>query len=290
MPAKPYKLPRDYLQVPKKVNITNLVLDRHVAAGRGANPAIFHEDQVITYVELQKRVNQFGNALKKLGLGKGDRFVVRCHNCPEFIIATLGGMKIGAVPLPTNTLFRSRELEHIINNSEAKLVLTMQDLLGPIDEVRSRCPTLKHLILVDRAGKGQLLLSELMKGASTQLNAADTSADDLAFMIYTSGTTGVPKGVQHAHRWIISLGHPIAYVIQQLTPKDITFFPRELSFIYAFGCSFLFPFHAGAADSARRSAWNTSRNSRSPNSLRCPPSTGCCSTSRGSRRNSNSPR
>jgi acyl-coenzyme A synthetase/AMP-(fatty) acid ligase len=87
---------------------------------------------------------------------------------------------------------------------------------------------------------------EMVAGSSDQLEAADTASCDVAFIIYTSGTTGEPKGVEHAHRWIIATGDPISKVLMQLTPDDITFSPLEISFIYALGCNFLYPYLAGA--------------------------------------------
>jgi benzoate-CoA ligase len=244
---KSYVLPQDYLQIPEKINIAEEILVRHVRAGKGARAAIYHENGVITYGELQERVNKFGNALKKIGIGRGDRFIIRSHNCPEYIIAVIGGMKIGAVPIPTNTLFRSWEMEHIINNSDSKAIFTMQELVAPVEEVKDKCPTLKNIILFDQAKGNQILFSDLIQDASPALDLVSTRADDSAFMIYTSGTTSVPKGVEHVHRWIVGAGHPICHILMQLTPEDITFFPHELSFMYSFGCNFLFPLYCGGS-------------------------------------------
>jgi benzoate-CoA ligase len=242
-----YNLPGNYLNIPEKINITGEVLDRHVREGKGDKPAIYYEEEIITYGDLQERVNRFGHVLRKLGIGKGDRFIIRSENCPEYIISVLGGMKIGAVPIPSNTLFRSWEIEHMLNNSGSKIAFAQQSLVSPIEEVKDKCPTLEHIVLYDKAEKDQLLLSDLLKDAPTELELVTTSGEELAFMIYTSGTTSAPKGVQHLHRWIVGAGHPVVYVLMQLTEDDITFFPHELSFMYSFGCNFLFPLYAGGS-------------------------------------------
>jgi acetyl-CoA synthetase/medium-chain acyl-CoA synthetase len=113
--------------------------------------------------------------------------------------------------------------------------------------VRERCPDLRHVITFDQAAEGCLSYADVVRDAPDDLKAADTASADPAFMIYTSGTTGEPKGVEHAHRWIMATGEPITKVLMRLTPSDVTFSPLEVSFIYALGCNFLYPYYAGAS-------------------------------------------
>ena len=94
------KLPADYLKIPERINVAAVTVDRQVAAGHGDRVAFYYEDQRITYRELQRRVNQCGNALLRLGIRRGDRFFIRAPNSPEYVIAVLAGFKIGAVPSP----------------------------------------------------------------------------------------------------------------------------------------------------------------------------------------------
>lgn len=233
--------------IPEKINITEQVLDRHVAAGNGSRVAIHTEQGPLTYAALQEKVNRCGNALKQLGIGQGDHFLIRSYNCPEYAIAFLAGMKLGAVPIPTNSLFRSFELQHIINNSKVKVALTTSDLCEPIVALRPQCPSLKHIVLFDRASGGFPSLTKLIEAASPDLTPAVTGKNDPAFSIYTSGTTGEPKGVEHAHRWILATGDPISDVLMELKPSDVCYTAMEISFIYALGCNFLFPFSRGAS-------------------------------------------
>ena len=235
-----------YPQIPERLNITALTVDRHVAEGRGERVALYFGDQVFRYRQLQKQVNACGNALSQLGIGRGNHFLIRSHNRPESAIAILAGMKIGAVPIPANSLFRVWELEHILRNSESKVVLSAGDLLEPILSVKERCPSLKHVVTFDTPHSPDPLFFEaLIRAASTELEAADTAGDESTFMIYTSGTTGGPKGVEHAHRWIVATGDPISKVLMRLTPEDISYSPLEVSFIYALGCNLLYRSTAG---------------------------------------------
>jgi acetyl-CoA synthetase len=171
----------------------------------------------------------------------------------------LAGLKIGAVPIPTNSLFRAWELEHLINNSEAKAVFTTPELLGSIEEVWARCPSLKHAVMLGPDGAGHQTFDALVTGAPDRLAAADTEARDLAFIIYTSGTTGKPKGVEHAHRWIVATGDPVTRVLMQLGAEDICLQPQEVSFMYSWGCGFLFPLYAGCAAVVYRGRFDVDR-------------------------------
>ena len=229
-------------------NIAALVLDRQVGAGLADRPALYFGDRSFTYGDLQRQVNACGHALLDLGVARGDRFLIRSGNRPEYLVAFLAGLKIGAVPIPTNSLFRVWELEHILNNSGAKAALTTNDLAGPILEVRDRCPSLEQVISFDDEPTDRLRpFADLVRDRPTELDVADTADGDLAFIIYTSGTTGEPKGVEHAHRWIGATGDPICRDLMRLTADDLCFSPLEVSFIYALGCNFLYPLYSGAA-------------------------------------------
>ncbi len=241
------ELPEGYLQVPARFNMAVHAVDRHVKEGRGNNVAIYDGEKKITYAELMALENKFGNVLKNLGVKKDDAFVIRSSNCVAVFAAVLGGMKIGAVPIPTNTMFRTREMEHILKNSDAVLALSTPELVDVIEEVKDKCPALKHIMLIGGEKPGCLSYDKLMKDASPKLEAEDTSKDDRSYILYTSGTTGNPKGVEHAHRWLIGSGDPIAKLALRLTPQDIVLHPQEISFMFPFGNSFFYPFHCGSA-------------------------------------------
>jgi benzoate-CoA ligase family protein len=235
-----------YLQIPERLNMGEWLVDRHLVEGRGGQVAVYGGDRSYTYEEIHRLTNRFGNALKGLGVGRGDHVLLRLGTNLECMVAILGALKIGAVPMPTSFLLREHELEIILRNSDAVAAVTTPEFLPPLDSVRPRCPTLKHLILVGE-GTGYPSYRTLLERASPDLTPAATRKDEPAFMIYTSGTTGEPKGVEHAHRWIIGTGDPLTKVMMRLGPGDICFQPQDWSFIYALGCNFLYPFHAGAA-------------------------------------------
>ncbi len=240
-------LPPGYLKIPPGLNMGDWVVDRHVREGRGRNPAAHVGDRVYTYDEIRRLSNRVGNALRGLGIKRGDRVLLRLGTNLDCMLAFLGALKIGAIPSPTSSMLREQELAVILRNSEAVAAIAMPDLAAPIEAVRRESPRFAHLLLAGEATDPARGLRRLMEGASEELTVEPTASDDPAFMMYTSGTTGQPKGVEHGHRWIIATGDPITKVMVRLGPGDICFQPQDWSFIYPLGCNFLYPFYAGAA-------------------------------------------
>lgn len=120
-----YLPPRDYLprniktlpelEYPAALNLTETLLDRNVAE-RGDKVAIYYEDERITYRQLRARVDRFANALRELGVGKGDRVVLRSFNMPECLVWNFACWRIGAVPVLVSQLNRAPELAFKIND------------------------------------------------------------------------------------------------------------------------------------------------------------------------------
>ena len=233
------------LEIPEKLNMARLMVDFWAENGRAQDVAIYYLDQKITYGELKDLSDRFANALHKMGLSRGDRYVIRTPNQPEYMIAFLGGQKIGAVPIPTNIMLREGELEHIINNSESVAVVTTAKYIQAIGNIRPKCRTLKHVIVVGEAKGDQILFEDLLKEDAASLPFVETHKDDPAYFLYTSGTTGVPKGVVHGHRFIIGAGDPIGKYAMGLERGDICGGPTALTWMYALGHNFLFAFRWG---------------------------------------------
>src|ERR1700694_1620783 len=100
---------RGYLEIPERLNLGSYVVDRHVEQGRGARVAAWAEGRAYTFAELCALTNRFANALRALGVGRGDRVMLRLGTSLNTLIAILGTIKAGAVVLPTSFLLRARE-------------------------------------------------------------------------------------------------------------------------------------------------------------------------------------
>jgi len=230
-------------------NIGYDVVDKHTETDKKNKIALYWEDETgdtdkFTFLEMKRLTNKFGNALKDIDFKKGDRFLIRLPNLPEFQISFLGGVKIGAVPIPSSVMFREHEIEYRINDSSAKAVITTQKYVDEVNKIKNKCPTLKDIIIVDDAYGDQLSYDELMKNSSQNLQLEPTHKDDMAFFCYTSGTTGNPKGAVHLHRWVPG-NDPSLLFWQQGKENDIIAHTGDLNWIFPLGNGFLYPWRWG---------------------------------------------
>ncbi|MCK4995782.1 MAG: acyl-CoA synthetase [Thermoplasmatales archaeon] len=235
--------------IPEELNIGYDCVDKHTKTSKKNKVALFWENEEgetdkFTYSDMKSLTDKFGNALKNLGFKKGDRFLIRLPNLPEFQISFLGGAKIGAVPIPSSVMFRAHEIEYRINDSKSKAVITTSEYVKQVNEVKDKCPSLKHIIIVDDAYDDQLPYHELMQEASRNLEIEPTKSEDMAFFCYTSGTTGNPKGAVHLHRWV-SGNDPSILFWQQARDDDLLAHTGDLNWIFPLGNGFLYPWRHG---------------------------------------------
>ena len=176
-----------------------------------------------TFYDLKVQSNQFANALRKLGVKKGERVLVILQSIPEWYIALIGMFKLGVVPMPGTVLLTSKDIEYRVNRSEACMVLTDLDHADRVEAVKKNCKTLKHIMLVDGKRDGWLNFTDEMNDASRELSQKEigrTRADEPLLIYFTSGTTGHPKMVLHTHSY--PLGHEVtAKFAQALTKCDL---------------------------------------------------------------------
>ncbi len=237
-----WKIPDDY-------NIGYDCVDKHTETEKKNKIALYWEDakgnsDKFTYNDMKRLTNKFGNALKNLGFKKEDRFLIRLPNIPQFQISFLGGVKIGAVPIPSSTMFRDHEIEYRVNDSGSKAVITTQKFLKEVLYIKDSCPTLEKIIIVDEAHDEQLSYDDIMKTASSNLEIEQTKKDDMAFFCYTSGTTGNPKGAVHLHHWVPG-NDPSVLFWQQARDDDLLAHTGDLNWIFPLGNGFLYPWRHG---------------------------------------------
>ncbi len=166
----------------------------------GEHEAVYFEGKWYTNAEINRSANQLGNALKKLGIGKGDRVAVQMPNSAPVFSAFSAIYKIGGIVVPLNPLLRPDQAAYIYRDCGAKALVTSSDYLGWILDAQKQAPDLKYIILTDKDDiPDTISYSKLMAESSDELVVEETDNDDVAALIYTAGTTGQPKGVMHTH-------------------------------------------------------------------------------------------
>src|SRR6185436_9650371 len=142
-------IPAARLGVPQTFNAAAHFVDRHVRDGRGARVAIECGDDRVTYAELAERVNRFGRALRdELDVRPEERVVLLLLDTPAFHLAFFGAIKIGAVPIPVNTLWKTADYRHVLNDSRARVVIVSPELLPKLEAIdRSDIPALRHVVV-----------------------------------------------------------------------------------------------------------------------------------------------
>jgi benzoate-CoA ligase len=232
-------------ELPERFNAVSLLVDSHLAAGRGDKPAILCGDKTVTYAELHENVNRVGNALRILGVRMEQRVAILMRDSPECVYAFFGAMKIGAVPIPLNTLQPSKDRVYVLNDSRAVVLMVEEDLLRSTMEIRTHLEFLEHIIVAGDGNEGPLVLRHLMAAASPILEPARTTKDDVAFWLYSSGTTGRPKGAIHLHHDMIFAADMYARDTIGLQETDVSFSVAKLFFAYGLGNGLYFPMRMG---------------------------------------------
>ena len=159
-----------------------------------------------SYEDIRQASNRLAHALRRQGIGAGERVALLLPQSPETLIAHLAIYKIGAIALPLAALFGRDALEYRLTNSGAAGVITDARGVEKLREIGSTAlPDLRLIWSVDGADGSVRDLHADMARESCEFDAVDSGADDPALMIYTSGTTGLAKGALHGHR--VLLGH-----------------------------------------------------------------------------------
>lgn len=230
------------MTLPETFNAASYFVDRHVLEGRGGHAAIECGSERVSYAQLAERVNRVGNLLRnQFQVRIEERVVLLLPDGPEFIYCFFGALKIGAVPVPVNTLWKAPDYEYVLNDSRARVLIMSDALLLQIEAIPpARLRYLRHIIVIgDR-------LATLMAAALPELEAEPTSKDDAAFWLYSSGSTGFPKGCVHLHHDMVTCAETYAKGILRITASDRCFSVAKLFFAYGLGNAMYFPFAVGA--------------------------------------------
>jgi acetyl-CoA synthetase len=237
-----------------KINISYNCLDRHLTTWRKNKAALIWEGEngdsrTLTYSQLHREVCQFANALKQLGVQKGDRVGIYMPMIPEAAIAMLACARIGAVHGVVFGGFSAEALRDRLVDAEAKLVITAdggwrKDVIVPLKEqvdkaiANGAAPSVTDVLVVKRTGQNTHMTAgrdhwwhDLQQGVSAKCEAEPMDSEDMLFVLYTSGSTGKPKGVVHTTAGYNLYSHITTKWIFDLKDTDVYWCTADVGWI-----------------------------------------------------------
>ena len=236
------------------LNASYNCIDRHVENGFGDDTAIIWEgndpnqSKKYSYNELLKEVSQLSNALKELGVGKGDRVCIYLQMIPELAISALACARIGAVHSIVFGAFSSDSLRERINDSECKILITQDTGVRGLkknipmkinaDNALRDTPSIESVIVVRRTGEPvkmhqtrDLWWHEAISGVDSTCSPEMMESEDPLFILYTSGSTGKPKGVLHTTGGYLTYVSTTHEFVFDYNPGDIYWCTADLGWI-----------------------------------------------------------
>ncbi len=179
-------------------------LVEEVVASYGRQKCLTYEGQTFTYQEVNQKINQVAHGLHRLGIRKGERVGLLLSNCPEYIFAYFGIIKLGSVNVPVNTFLTGQEIQFILADCEISAIITNTELYALIEPILSKLPHIQHVIVVGGAPPGTLPFQIFEQDSEETPPWEPPGNDDIAVIHYTSGTTGKPKGAMLSHKNLLA--------------------------------------------------------------------------------------
>ena len=238
-----------------KTNISYNCLDRQVEAGKGDKVAFYWEGEpgdkmVFTYKELLDEVCRFSNALKSLGIKKGDRIALYLPMIPELIFAVLACARIGAVHSVIFAGFSSESIRDRVEDCQARMVITADggyrrgkilELKKIVDEGVKNCSSISEVLVIKRGGEvaidcpmteGRDFYYDVISAdCSIACPAEEMDSEDLLFLLYTSGTTGKPKGIMHTTAGYQVFSYITSKYVFDLNDEDVYWCTADVGWI-----------------------------------------------------------
>ena len=210
--------------MPLNANIAADTIGRFAKGDRSDHLALIHENldgsiEKYTYAELDDLASRFAVSLLELGVERGEPVAIHTAQSPQTAIAHMAVYKLGAIALTLSHLYRPDAIEHVINDSKAKVIITNADYWAALRDRLDHVQTLRYRIVFGKTESGEISFSDCLKTSSKGFEPVITKTEDPALLMYTSGSTGMPKGLIHAHR-----------IIHAYVPSLTLVFNMELNF------------------------------------------------------------
>ena len=220
-------------------------------AGRAGKTALTDDLGSLSYGELAEQVQRFAAGLQSLGLRREDRVFVLMHDSSDWVVAFLGALYAGVVPVALNTLLTADDYAFMLDHSRAQAALVSGALLPTLQAAMAQGPHELKTLVVSRPTAalpdGALDFADVVGGHPPLAKAADTLADEAAFWLYSSGSTGKPKGTVHTQGNLYWTAELYGKNVLGLHESDVVFSAAKLFFAYGLGNALTFPLSVGAS-------------------------------------------
>jgi benzoate-CoA ligase len=233
-------------QSPTGYNAAADLIERNLAAGRGAKTAFIDDRGQYSYAELAERVSRFANLVRRLGIHPEQRIILCLHDTIDFPTAFLGAIKAGAVPVAVNTQLSAAEFAFMAVDSRAGAVVVSAPLLPVMDAALDTLLGPRPALIVSGGDTQEQSLAQLLADVPTASDTAPTHPDEPCFWLYSSGSTGRPKGTVHIHSSLMRTAELYAVAVLGVDESDIVFSAAKLFFAYGLGNALTFPLAVGA--------------------------------------------
>ena len=238
-----------------KTNISYNCLDRHLDGPTRNKAALIWEGEpgdtrVLTYWDLAREVGKFANALKKLGIKKGDRIAIYLPMIPELVISLLACARLGAVHSVIFAGFSADSIRDRVEDCQAKMVITADGswrrgnvlpLKNIVDEAIEKCDCITDVVVVRRSESGTLpchikegrdhWYHRIIDGVSSNCPPEEVDSEDTLFLLYTSGTTGNPKGVIHTTGGYMVYTYLTTKYVFDIKPEDVYWCTADIGWV-----------------------------------------------------------
>jgi len=228
-------------------NAADYFLDRNIRQGRGHKVAVYSRHRNYTYNDIQKMVNKTANGFREIGLRVDDRLMILMLDVPQFYAIFWGAVRIGAIPVPVNTMLTPEDYEYYLNDSRARVLAVSEELLPIVNQIKGDLRYLRDVIVISETEGAHIPFRQKYKHSPSTIKTEFTTRDDAGFWIYSSGSTGSPKGAVHSQYDMVVTSEAYAHKVLGLTEDDICFSGARLFFAYGLGNGMYFPMSVGAA-------------------------------------------
>jgi len=222
----------------QRFNACEWLLDRRIERGDGGRVALSGVAGEVTYQQLHDRVCRTAAGLRDLGLRPEQRLLMVMADSPDFVVAYLAAMRIGAIPVPVSTMLHADGIAELLRDSRARFLAVTDEFAAAAQEAARQAPDLEGIL-------GEQQLGELATAAAEE-SVYDTGEDAPAFWLYTSGTTGTPKAAMHRHASVRVVCDTYGRQVLGIRPGDRCLSAAKAFFAYGLGNSVLFPMSVGA--------------------------------------------